>query len=227
MKHPYFFLVLIVTVVLCEADLHTYYVASSDPPSATCHNLSQNDCHTLNEWIESGRNLFTNDTIVILLPGTHTVNSTKDRLVGENVHSFLFTALVKDTTVSCLHSFSFDFVNARNITVSRLKFKSCGNVNNRRYSKSAMTSKTTIAFSQVKDISVHSVKLQDAGLAVYQGKSMDSALYFNNLYITCEGIGIYYRNTDSVINSYSLTCCLLYTSPSPRDATLSRMPSSA
>ena len=25
----------------------------------------------------------------------------------------------------------------------------------------------------------------------------------------------------------SLTCCLLYTSPSPRDATLSRMPSSA
>ena len=32
---------------------------------------------------------------------------------------------------------------------------------------------------------------------------------------------------DSVANTLNLTTCLLYTSPSPRDATLSRMPSSA
>ena len=31
----------------------------------------------------------------------------------------------------------------------------------------------------------------------------------------------------SIINSYRKESCLLYTSPSPRDATLSRMPSSA
>ena len=32
---------------------------------------------------------------------------------------------------------------------------------------------------------------------------------------------------DNVIDSYCVKSCLLYTSPSPRDATLSRMPSSA
>ena len=33
--------------------------------------------------------------------------------------------------------------------------------------------------------------------------------------------------TNTAGETYSLECCLLYTSPSPRDATLSRMPSSA
>ena len=32
---------------------------------------------------------------------------------------------------------------------------------------------------------------------------------------------------NGLINSYTIQTCLLYTSPSPRDATLSRMPSSA
>ena len=34
-------------------------------------------------------------------------------------------------------------------------------------------------------------------------------------------------NTQVMVQAYRLLCCLLYTSPSPRDATLSRMPSSA
>ena len=37
-----------------------------------------------------------------------------------------------------------------------------------------------------------------------------------------------FRTTPALPNvTYSMSCCLLYTSPSPRDATLSRMPSSA
>ena len=196
MKQLYFFLLL--TVVFCEASLHTYYVQPTlGMLNTTRRNLSQNDCCTLNEWIESGRNLSTNDTTMILLPGTHIINSTKDRLVAENIQSFLFTSLLKETTVLCLHPFSFDFVNGRNITVSRLTFKDCGTVNNKRYSDSAIASKSAIVFSQVGDITVYSVELQNAGLVVYQGRTVDSTLYFNNLYITCEGIGIYYRNTDS------------------------------
>ena len=35
------------------------------------------------------------------------------------------------------------------------------------------------------------------------------------------------KNTGSVEGQIALFTCLLYTSPSPRDATLSRMPSSA
>ena len=38
--------------------------------------------------------------------------------------------------------------------------------------------------------------------------------------IVCSGTGIFFSQDGT-------SCCLLYTSPSPRDATLSRMPSSA
>ena len=45
-----------------------------------------------------------------------------------------------------------------------------------------------------------------------------------NILICRHKADLFLRNTDEVGNRYS---CLLYTSPSPRDATLSRMPSSA
>ena len=37
----------------------------------------------------------------------------------------------------------------------------------------------------------------------------------------------WHRDQELVLNFYNERSCLLYTSPSPRDATLSRMPSSA
>ena len=39
--------------------------------------------------------------------------------------------------------------------------------------------------------------------------------------------GVHSPQTGLVKNVPNISCCLLYTSPSPRDATLSRMPSSA
>ena len=36
-----------------------------------------------------------------------------------------------------------------------------------------------------------------------------------------------HMHSDHIVDLYQLYICLLYTSPSPRDATLSRMPSSA
>ena len=44
----------------------------------------------------------------------------------------------------------------------------------------------------------------------------------------CKGLGqIYNVDIDSIIPDHTLSICLLYTSPSPRDGLLSRMPSSA
>src|SRR5680860_312255 len=50
--------------------------------------------------------------------------------------------------------------------------------------------------------------------ANYPATSLEQCLLFDHL-----------RMSDSVIESFA--CCLLYTSPSPRDGLLSRMPSSA
>ena len=47
----------------------------------------------------------------------------------------------------------------------------------------------------------------------------------NGTIVECEGTGSVTPNT--VIHMRGIKTCLLYTSPSPRDATLSRMPSSA
>ena len=60
----------------------------------------------------------------------------------------------------------------------------------------------------------------------------------NNLAITSDKDRLIESTANNIINSsinlinlinseYDATTCLLYTSPSPRDATLSRMPSSA
>ena len=50
----------------------------------------------------------------------------------------------------------------------------------------------------------------------------------NNFYASCEqNINPNLRNKPVVILSNNDGCCLLYTSPSPRDGLLSRMPSSA
>ena len=55
------------------------------------------------------------------------------------------------------------------------------------------------------------------------------AKHFNGIDILFNNAGVITRGkiTDTSEEDYSLTICLLYTSPSPRDATLSRMPSSA
>ena len=44
--------------------------------------------------------------------------------------------------------------------------------------------------------------------------------------LICQGQSVYDSDSEFA-NSLKIVVCLLYTSPSPRDATLSRMPSSA
>ena len=58
------------------------------------------------------------------------------------------------------------------------------------------------------------------------GSSDDPAFQFLFCNVTITGDVTFANNKPTPITAYSSTC-LLYTSPSPRDATLSRMPSSA
>ena len=66
-----------------------------------------------------------------------------------------------------------------------------------------------------------SFKFNGQKLFGYKGDTLASALLANNIHLV--GRSFKYHRPRGI-----MTCgCLLYTSPSPRDATLSRMPSSA
>ena len=67
--------------------------------------------------------------------------------------------------------------------------------------------------------------------------SVNSTLYIHNTLLmdggtldldnSCAIFGVHWDNRNGTMNVDNSKICLLYTSPSPRDATLSRMPSSA
>ena len=66
-------------------------------------------------------------------------------------------------------------------------------------------------------------------LWVTRNYSMNSLASFFVNYLSQNGVSydLAQMTTDINTNNTSISTCLLYTSPSPRDATLSRMPSSA
>ena len=68
----------------------------------------------------------------------------------------------------------------------------------------------------------------NAGIESTQGKSMSILFKVATWAITCFCFYLVLSKTQTTAAREGLTLvCLLYTSPSPRDATLSRMPSSA
>ena len=96
-------------------------------PSTSCNCLSENNCYTFNEWIESGDSPFTNGTMVMLLAGNHHINSMKDQLVIDSVHLLNFTGDFEQggTTVSCARGFTFNFIMCTDIKISYVTFNSC------------------------------------------------------------------------------------------------------
>ena len=87
--------------------------------------------HTLNEWIENGTSPFTNDTTVVLLPGLHLINSTRDRLITENKNyeffSIEFSGQQKfpQCRIVCLHYFSFTFIDIQEVILTQVTLESC------------------------------------------------------------------------------------------------------
>ena len=108
------------------------HILPSNHAADTSNCLNDFDCRTLNEWVENGTSPFTNDTMVVLLPGLHIINSTKGRLVtgNDSPEEWLTTTVgfigeQGYSIVKCLHDFRFDFVNLKSVMISNISFTSC------------------------------------------------------------------------------------------------------
>ena len=90
---------------------------------------------------------------------------------------------------------------------------------------SAMASDQDLAFMR-EAIKV----MRDAGVVNKTGGPFGAVIVKDGQVIAAAGNSVIQDNDPSAhaeVNAIRQACCLLYTSPSPRDATLSRMPSSA
>ena len=58
------------------------YVVPTGPSNTSSNGcpIGYGVCYNLNEWVENGTSPFMNGTTVMLLPGAHTINSTKKKL---------------------------------------------------------------------------------------------------------------------------------------------------
>ena len=124
------FLVVIPLIVssihIAKVTSKTICVRPTDPPQIRCDCPSQADCHTLNEWIRAGSNPFMSDTSVVLLAGVHLINSTRNRILMEYVHSMALTHKNGNgATVTCVQHFSFEFFYSNRINISGIVFNSC------------------------------------------------------------------------------------------------------
>ena len=119
------------------------------PTDYSSNNVScpQNDCRTLNEWIESDLNLelITNEiNTIVLLPGVHIINTTIESFSIEDSGSVVITS-DGEASVWCVSRFLFDFFNVERIQISNVAFKLCGQ----------------LIFSSRKNIEVRDVSIED------------------------------------------------------------------
>ena len=98
----YAILVAAVVCVCCSAKSSRLYIQPTDH-SVSC---PQNDCCTLNEWIESDLRLFTNEITIVLLSGVHVINTTQPGLLTEDTDSIIFTGVNGKNTFSFISSYS-------------------------------------------------------------------------------------------------------------------------
>ena len=187
-----FHYVILAVYISCYRSQFTYagssvlYVLPTDYSS---NNVScpQNDCHTLNEWIESDFNLelITNEVdTIVLLPGVHIVNTTRANLSIEDIGSLVITS-DGEASVWCISRFIFDFFSVEQVEISNIMFKLC----------------ERLIFSSINNIEVGNVIIEgENGISIEKTHSklyshvLNNKIFLYNLNITSKsnGMGIFY-----------------------------------
>ena len=151
------------------------------PTDYLSNNVScpQNNCHTLNELIESDSSLFTNETTIVLLPGVHIINTTKSGLFRDLI---AFTGINGKAIVWCKSRFNFWFDKFEEIKISNIVFKSCGSL---------------LFLQEMNNIEVVNVTIEQGGIEIiasnwYSGLCRNYTIYLYNLHIVSNSTGISY-----------------------------------
>ena len=169
----------------------------TDPPDASCPSAHE-DCHTLNEWIENGTSHFTSNTTVVLLPGLHLINSTKDKLQMSNLHSVHITGQRGETVVTCLYDFGLYFYNIGNVRVTNITFRSCAfNQTFRKTFYKTFTMNVTLLLYAVQNVSVTNVRITGSGIVVFGMESYKRStfqLQDSTIYSKRTGVLFHSRN---------------------------------
>ena len=162
----------------------TYYLVPRQCPN----------CHTLNEVIENGISIYGSNVRVVLLPGLHVINSTKNKFLIENIGSLMLTGQ-GETAVKCLHEFSFNFSEIEDVIVSHIRFESCSALTNFDQNDVVISRSTklrnTFLLMNVQNINIENLIINDGGLAVIPKYVTDIKFRFQGINISSGQLGIY------------------------------------
>ena len=146
-------------------------MAPTKPLNSPCPS-AQDGCFTLNEKIESGNDLFINGTTVMLLCGTHFINSTINSLLIQHVSSIVFAGHpYEQTTIECNDRFGFKFYNVKDVNISNLQFKFCAGIYN---STEDTDISFTLIFIRSLNIMIDNAKISSGGVLGVVGSSEGS-----------------------------------------------------
>ena len=150
---------------------------------------SLNDGYSLDEWIESGISDNVTTLSLVLLPGVHLINTTRRRLLIENIDKLIITGFQEKTIISCLHWCKFELINVKDVVLSNIKIQHCLNHND--------SMRFTLLVSCSRNLTMRGVALIPGRIVVHQCERLSIFSILSNLHIASGGIGIYNHPAES------------------------------
>ena len=159
----------------------------------------------------SGVELFMNETsdlTVVLLPGLHTVNTTRRGILIRDIDSIIFTGTNDKAIVQCMNKFIFKFLYVEEIQVSNIVFNFCDSafewpeIMNPTYSHLILSFvSSTMASVGGRNIEVANITIEQGGIAIIGSEQCKNAIiHLHDLNITSNATGIAYHQAYAIIS---------------------------
>ena len=189
------------------------YVYVTPKEESTCP-LSAQPCYTLSQISDNPARYFASNTTVVLLPGTHTINSTTDAAIEDVSNIALIAGIRRVSKIQCIAAgeFGFVFINVTNLTISNIWLSHCSAplLRNKIVGKISFHSewlpqleniiyyKTTAALCliQVSDVKISNLKISNSRKAGLLGINVLGNTSITNSTFTRNGANCYFQFMD-------------------------------